>query len=410
MERSSSYPADEASLPRLSGIMYFRSPRKSVSSSCSSSCSSYMRDSMAAPTPCKMAVVGGITPRQSHNRRCSSIPRPTSKLTAARHISPSAAATVLDGDKAVAAGTPQSIVKPRTYSRTRRNSFVPTHSDPQSAFRHSRARPPRLSLPATTSQLMDGSHDLSGMCQQLPVTRCSRHSLASLDAMVSSAMGAAENKSATSLPGPTRPTKQNTLSSVAKGTSPVIPQRQLMGPLGPPLPRNQTVGNMACFTSSAANTPSPSKPSTRTISTISQTTELGVVDALAESRMTDKEMEYFIQVAKEVKTNRQRMKGSTRAKRLFSNDTGIGSASSKTLTSLRRSNGSSDRAAEEYGDMAITDSSKRRPFQGATLKIIPNSSKAISPPVLTPDSGVSMGSGSYKGREMNAKLVSSHCK
>ncbi len=410
MERSSSYPADEACLPRLSSIMYFRSPRKFVSSSSSSPSSSSMRDSMAAPTPREMTVVGGITPTQSHNRRCSSIPRPTSKLTAARHISPSAAAAIPDGGKAVAVGTPPSIVKPRTYSRTRRNSFVPPHSDPQSAFRHSRARPPRLSLPATTSQFMDGSHDFSGMRQQLPVTRYSRHSLASLDAMVSSATRAAENKSTTSLPGPNRPTKQNTLSSVAKVTSPVIPQRQLMAPLGPPLPRNQTGGNMACFTSSAANTPSPSKPSTRTTSTISQTTELGVVDALAESRITDKETEYFNQVAKEVETNRQRMKGSTRGKRFFSKDIGVSSASSKTLTSLRRSNGSSDRAAEEYSDMGITDSSKRRPFQGARLKIIPNSSKAISPPVLTPDSGVSMGSGSHKGREMNVKLVSSHCK
>ncbi len=126
--------------------------------------------------------------------------------------------------------------------------------------------------------------------------------------------------------------------------------------------------------------------------------------------MTDKETEYLNLLAKEVETNGQGTKGSSRIKRLFSNDIGIGSASSKTLTSLRRSNGSSDRAAEEHDDMAITDSSKRRPFQGARLKVIPNSSAAISPPVLTPDSGVSMGSSSHKGQEMNFKLVSSHCK
>ena len=403
-----SYPAVEASLPRLSSILYFRSPRKSIFSSSSfPSSSSSMRDSIAAPTPRKMAAVGGITPMQSHNRRRSSIPRPTSKLTMAQHISPSAAATSLDGNKAATDRTPPSIVKPRTYSRTRRNSFVPTHSDPQRAFRPFCARPPRSSLPETTPQSPDGSHGLSGIHQQLHVTRYSRHSLASLDAVVSSATGNAESKSTTSLPGHKRLTKHNAMSSVTKVTSPVIHQRQLMGPLGPPLPRSQTVGNMTCFTGSAANTPSPLKPSTRTASRVSQTTELGVVDALAESRMTDKEIEYFNQVAKEVEANRQRMKGSTRAKRLFSNHIGTGSASSRTLTSLTRSNGS-DLATEEYGDMTIADSSKKLPFQGARLRIVPDSSSAVSPPILTPDSGVSMGSGSHKGKEINVKVVSDH--
>ncbi|ERF74809.1 hypothetical protein EPUS_03193 [Endocarpon pusillum Z07020] len=410
MESCRSYAAVEASLPRLSSILYFRSPRRSIfpfsSSSSSSSTSSFsMRDSMAAPTPRKMAALGGITPTQSYNRRCSSIPRPTSKLTAAQHISSSAAATGPTGNKAATDGTPPSIVKPRTYSRTRRNSFVPPHNDPQPAFRPSRARPPRSSLPETTSQPIDGSHGLSGIHQQMHVTCCSRHSLASLDAMVLSATGKAENKSTSSLPGHKRRTKHKALSSVTKVTSPVIPQRQLMGPLGPPLPRSQTAGNMTCFTGSAANTPSPSKPSTRTISTVSQTAELSVVDALAESRMTDKEIEYFNQVAKEVEANRQRMKGSTRAKRLLANDIGTGSASSRTLTSLTRSNGSFDLATEEYGDMTIADSSKKLPFQGARLRIVPNSSSAVSPPILTPDSGVSMGSGSHEGKEINVKVV-----
>ncbi|KAF7510510.1 hypothetical protein GJ744_006356 [Endocarpon pusillum] len=403
MESSRSYAAVGASLPRLSSILYFRSPRRSILPSSSSSSSFSRRDSMAGPTPRKVAALGGITPTQSYNRRCSSIPRPTSKLTAAQPIPPSAAATGPTGNKAAPDGTPPSIVKPRTYSRTRRNSFVPPHNDSQAAFRP--ARPPRSSLPETTSQPIDGSHDLSVIHQQMHVTRYSRHSLASLDAMVLSATGKAENKSTSSLPGHKRLTKHNALSAVTKVTSPVIPQRQLMGPLGPPLPRSQTAGSMTCFTGSVANTPSPSKPSTRTISTVSQTAELSVVDALAESRMTDEEIEYFNQVAKEVEASRQRIKGSTRAKRPLTNDIGTGSASSRTLTSLTRSNGSADLATEEYGDMTIADSSKKVPFQGARLRIIPNSNSAVSPPILTPDSGVSMGSGSHEDKEINVKVV-----
>lgn len=126
--------------------------------------------------------------------------------------------------------------------------------------------------------------------------------------------------------------------------------------------------------------------------------------------MTDKEIEYFNQVAKEVEANRQRMKGRTRVTRVPSNDHSIESTSSKTLTSLRRSNRSSDLAEDDGGEMMVGDSSRKLPFQGARLKIIAGSSPYISPTVLTPDSGVSMGSGSRKAWEINVKLVSSHCR
>jgi len=140
------------------------------------------------------------------------------------------------------------------------------------------------------------------------------------------------------------------------------------------------------------------------------------MDALAESRMTDKEIEQFNQVAKEVEANRQRLKGRagvtrvTRVTRVSCNDDDVDSASSTTLTSFTRSNASSDLAAHGYGEMTIGDSSKRVPFQGARLRMVPGSSPSISPPVFTPDSGVSMGSGSEKKWEINVKLVSGQCR
>jgi hypothetical protein len=390
-----SCPTEEASLPHLASIMYFRSSPKTQPPSC-------FRDSMTAPTPRRMAAVGGVTPNKSHGRRCSSIPRPTSKLTARRTSPPRAAGTTGNGSMAIALDIPQTVVKPRTYSRTRRSSFVTIQNDPASSFKSSRRQPPRTSLPATASQHTDGSNDLSGVRQQLPLTRYSRHSLASIDAMVSSATAKEENITTTSLRVPGRITIN---TSVTKIISPAIPHRQLMAPLGPPMPRSQTMGNLTCFAGAATNTPSPSKSSKRTVSTISQESEVDVMDALAESRMTQKEIEHFNQVAKEVEANRQRMKGRKRDIGGSSNNKSTTLASSNNLTSIMRSDRSSDLVGNEYDDMMVGDSSKKLPFQGAKLKIMSRSSPSISPPVLTPDSGVSMGSESTRSWEMHAKLV-----
>jgi hypothetical protein len=394
---------DEAPLPHLAGLMYFRSPPKYSSP--------LYRESTNGPTPRKMAAVGGLTPSNGHGhgRRCSSIPRPTSKLTRPRTSPPRTAETHQGGCKAMGKDIPQTVVKPRTYSRTRQSTFVPNRNDPPSFCKVPRSQPPRLSLPTTASRQVDGSNDLSGIRQQLPLTHYSRYSLASLDALVSSATNI-ENNTTTSLPLPNRLTKSNTPAGVAKVITPVIPQRQLMGPLGPPVPRSQTMGNLMCFTSAVESTPSPSKSTFGTISTASQRSEVGVMDALAESRMTDKEIEYFNQVARDVEANRQRMKGGKRAIRLPSKESKTGSVSSKTLKSFTTSNRSSDPVAQEFGDLVIDDSSRKLPFQGAKLKIMRGSRLLVASPVMTPDSGVSMRSGMRSGSAeswaMNPKLVS----
>ena len=173
--------------------------------------------------------------------------------------------------------------------------------------------------------------------------------------------------------------------------------------MGPPLPRSQTTGDLACFSGAVANTFSASKTCTHSIGTVSQ---VGVLDALAESRMTDMEIEHFNRVVKEVKTNRRKMRSPNRSTIVSSSDAGMSLASSRALNSPTTFTTSSDMAADQYGDMLDGDSSKRRPFQGARLKVMPGSRSSISPTALTPDSGVSMGSAFKEGWEINVKLVS----
>jgi hypothetical protein len=392
----SSFHEVERCFPHVASIMYFRTPPKSHPP-----CS--FRDSIIGLTPRKMAAGGRDTPERPSNRRRSSIPRPTSKLKASRTTPlPTAGAATLSGNATVKAN-PQTVVKPRTYSRTRQTSYVPRQNDPPYSCKVPRTQPPRLSLP---SQLTDGSNDLSGIRQQLPVRHYSRHSLASLDAMVSSAAKKDENKTTTSLRLPSHQTKGNTTAFVAKVTSPVIPQRQLMGPIGPPMPRSQTMGNISCFASPSLPTPSPTKSTTRTISTISQRSDVDFKNALAESRMTDKEIEYFNQVAREVEANKRRIKSRRGANAGSSENTSTSLSSSKTLSSFMKSNRSSDQLFDASGGLMISDSSSRAPFKGAKLETTFASNPPTPKTILTPDSGVSMGSAGEADWEINVRLVS----
>jgi hypothetical protein len=77
------------------------------------------------------------------------------------------------------------------------------------------------------------------------------------------------------------------------------------------MPRSQTLGNISCF-SPAALTPSPRKAqpaaTERYQSYNGSNTRLDIVHALAESRMTDKEMAVMQQVQREAAINRIRMR------------------------------------------------------------------------------------------------------
>ena len=84
-----------------------------------------------------------------------------------------------------------------------------------------------------------------------------------------------------------------------------------MQPIGPPLPRTQTLGNMSCFNVSNT-TPSPRKSKASVLSPLQphpgRTSEVNIADALVESRMSEKEMATMKQVQKEAAANRARQR------------------------------------------------------------------------------------------------------
>src|SRR5271154_959961 len=80
-----------------------------------------------------------------------------------------------------------------------------------------------------------------------------------------------------------------------------------MKPIDLPLPRSQTMGSLSYFSRDRAKeTPSPLKVDSSSIKAgIGK--ELGVMDILQESRMSDNEIEVYEQLATEVQMNKQRM-------------------------------------------------------------------------------------------------------
>lgn len=181
-----------------------------------------------------------------------------------------------------------------------------------------------------------------------------------------------------------------------------------MGPLGPPMPRSQTIGSLTSFADAAEATTSLSKRdkrNTRAISTISHRNEGGVMKALAESKMTGNEIKYFKQVALEVEANRQRMEDRIGAIGRSSDYDGNPLASSKTMTSFAKPKSSSEPIGDDCNGVAIGDSSKKPPFQKARFKTVSGSSSSITPPIMSPDFEVSMGTHRARDWEVNVKLV-----
>lgn len=82
-----------------------------------------------------------------------------------------------------------------------------------------------------------------------------------------------------------------------------------MRPIPPPLPRSQTTGNLVCFPGGRDNSPSkpPRKSSLAHSLTQNNGSQLDVVDALLESRMSKPEIRLFDTVKKEAFTNQVRL-------------------------------------------------------------------------------------------------------
>lgn len=390
-------PANESSFPHLASTMRLRSTPQSCPPPS-------FRDSITAPTPHEMGIVSGPTHSNGHRRRCSSIPRPTSKLTSVQTTPPSAADMTAGCSNTGGVDASQIIVKPRTYSRTKTQSFVPNQTNPPVSWKTAHRHPPRLSLPATTSQSAGCSSDDHGSRQQLPVCRYSRHSLASLDSVISSASRIEETTTTPVLPLECRRTESDGSLPVTKITSPVSPHRRLMRPLGPPVPRSQTMGDLTCFVGAVPNKPSLLKIANSTIRTVNQISEIDVMDGLARSRRANNETEYFEQPTKQLLTNRRWLTGWNRATRTSSetND----KTPSRPPISFTDSNGSPIEALSRYSGVIVGDSSKKPSWQEVKPKTMPKLCTPLSPLDLTPDSGDTFRSDRDEGLNINVRNVS----
>jgi hypothetical protein len=274
----------ETPLPHLSSLVYFHRPSQP-------SCSPPPRP--VPPTPHRMktyAMESKETEAARHRKRysaASAIPRPTSGT--------SRRATPL-GHPHVNASPDDEYVQapPRSY----RKSFHSTEGMPPSAWASSKARLPRSD--SLLPYALRPPQDLSGTKQQLQIRHYSTQSLSS-----PSKIGLPRDSPLTSS---SLPKSQSTVA-LSPPSRDVTPRRRLMKPLSPPLPKSQTFSNLSC-TSFPATTPSPIKlaPTRMPLSVCSSYSQVNVVDALRESRMTEEEIMKWKQVQMEAAANQGRLR------------------------------------------------------------------------------------------------------
>lgn len=94
-------------------------------------------------------------------------------------------------------------------------------------------------------------------------------------------------------------------------TRDTAPRRSLLQPLGPPLPRSQTLGSMSCFNGQVA-TPSPRKPDPAQLKALRRQTGpetfLDAVTQLNKSQVVGKAVEEVTQVQREAAIQRKRLR------------------------------------------------------------------------------------------------------
>jgi hypothetical protein len=271
---------DDLPLPHLASVSFFRRPSHSPP------------DRPVPPTPHRMKTHSmEQTENQSsrHRKRysaASAIPRPTSGTS--RQTTP--------------LGLPQVNVALSDHPAPlsiQRKSFQSQDGKPPSTWTTQKSR-----LPRSDSLLPYGQRqqqDLSGTRQQLQIRHYSTQSLSS-----PSQIGLPRD---TSLMGIGLPKSQSSASLLSPSRD-VTPGRRLMGPLSPPMPKSQTFSNLSC-SALPQTTPSPYKsipiPTRLPQSSGTRYTQVNVVDALRESRMTDDEIMQLRQVQKETAQNQGRL-------------------------------------------------------------------------------------------------------
>jgi hypothetical protein len=257
--------------------------------------------------PRKMSSMPVMKVHSDGNRdgcRDSSIPCPTSRPTCLLTGSPkkprlSPSSSLSSSSELQTSGA---SVQPRSHSRTQRSSLPSGKVTPTSSHRSSGELLPQSDLLLSQNQ-QSGNHDLSSILHQLHTRNCSTQAPASVDAVISS------NKESTPTNLPLSP--QHPLSKSETSTSRTIkslkltPQRQLMKPIGPPMPRSKTTGNLSCFAGDAtAETLSPLKSESYSLNSGSKKERDGVC-LIRCSRMTDNNVEVYEHVTKQNQMDEQ---------------------------------------------------------------------------------------------------------
>ena len=105
--------------------------------------------------------------------------------------------------------------------------------------------------------------------------------------------------------------RSTTMESLLSSTRDTAPRRSLLQPLGPPLPRSQTLGSMSCFNGNIA-TPSPRAPDPSQLKALRRRTGpetfLDAATGLKKSQMVDKATEEVSQVQREAAIQRRRLR------------------------------------------------------------------------------------------------------
>ena len=327
-------------------------------------------------TPRKMSAA-----RDAHTRRrsvVSAIPRPASGTS--RHATPTGSSTLT-----TEIDVPTDSTNVASTSANGPSSWKPSYDKPLPHL------PRSDSLLPFTQRFKE---DLSGHKQQLQMRHYSTQHLSS------------PSKIGCSRPGLP---KSQTATDVSLASRDVTPYRTLLKPMSPPLPKSHSNTNISCF-APPGQTPSPSKNTADPPRIVKhKPSQVDVVDALRESRMTVDEFKVLNDVQKEAVSNHEKLKTRFQVKHYKPISTSSGS--SAVSSSLTRKSGS-DIFHVTAADPVKTDNRhdqnrrrhNRRPlFIDSALANTGSTERGIPSPATI--SGTTDGTSPDEEGEMNLSLV-----
>lgn len=160
-----------------------------------------------------------------------------------------------------------------------------------------------------------------------------------------------------------------------------------MRPLGPPLPRSHTMGNLTVDRKSSSPVHKAKIDEYLSLCVSSASSEIDIVDALHESRMTQEEVELFNRIEKEKELNKMRLSRTMGAARVMSFP-GHATQENQDFDTVNSSWRSSSESPASR--TAIQEHMRRRKADGkGALRINPSLANASrTPPLLTPKSAL----------------------